>query len=333
MTRRLLNRLLTPYLLSAALLVSGLAHAEEPDDEAPVIAPETVGTWRFRDDQRPIKAMALGGSVTAWPKGSYSQFLHLACSNVEIVNQGKARIGARQLKQRFVKQLLKNRRIKITDHRQVWLLFQGGLNSLGQPERTNRDVSEIFLEAHQAGVKVVALSLMSWGSPGRWRDAKGLHKHANTRLAVDFVLGKLTPAQALGRWALSRKSDQWQPGELPDIAVDLYDSDLRHRAAPLLDEARLRPRVAADPWVKSQLRELPEAERAAALDRYVKLATELPRWFMREELQAFDPIHPNMEGHRIMAQAVCPKLPADWGCDCGAIATMKWSVKGGGLVR
>jgi hypothetical protein len=45
-------------------------------------------------------------------------------------------------------------------------------------------------------------------------------------------------------------------------------------------------------------------------------AAEIPRWFLREELRSFDHIHPNSEGHRLIAEAACPRLPASWGCEC-----------------
>ena len=52
------------------------------------------------------------------------------------------------------------------------------------------------------------------------------------------------------------------------------------------------------------------------------MAAEIPRWFLREELRSFDHIHPNSEGHRLIAEAACPRLPASWGCECpNALAT------------
>ena len=317
-------------LLPLALALSTLLPIATTARSSVPIPPETIGSWGWRDSSRPIKAMAIGGSVTAWPRGPYTAFLHAACPNVEIVNKGKVGIGARQLSERFTKQLIRNRRIKLKQH-ETYLLFQGGLNSLGLPYRTNRDVLAIFNKARKHGVKVVALSLMSWGNAKRWREARGLSPHWKTNLAVDFVTGKLTPRQALGRWARSRSNpDAWEPGELPAVAINMYDSPLRDAQAPLREDTkRLRRMVARDAFVRQQLKLVDEGDHAAELDRWTQLARELPRWFMRKDLRAFDSIHPNTAGHRIMATHVCPKLPASWGCRCDAIANMRWSRKRG----
>ncbi len=42
---------------------------------------------------------------------------------------------------------------------------------------------------------------------------------------------------------------------------------------------------------------------------------------------AFDHIHPNTEGHRLMADLACPKMPASWGCDCPLVKTLVWKGK------
>ena len=39
----------------------------------------------------------------------------------------------------------------------------------------------------------------------------------------------------------------------------------------------------------------------------------------RKELQGFDPIHPNKQGHRLIAEILCPSLPDNWDCDCEAL--------------
>ncbi len=294
------------------------------------IPPETIGTWRWRDPSRAIKAMAIGGSVTAWPRGPYTAYLHAACPNVEIVNKGKVGIGAYQLKQRFKMQLLRNRRAKYRQH-ETWLLFQGGLNSLGLPYRTNRDVLKIFNLARKHGVRVAALSLMSWGNARRWRGARGLASHWRTNLAVQFVTGKLTPKEALGTWSRSRANpDAWEEGELPAIAINMYDSALRHRGAALKpDTARLRRLVETNAFVRKRLKGLSPDQRAAELERWVQIEREMPRWFMRQDLRAFDSIHPNTKGHGVMAAHVCPHLPKSWGCECDVIPTMKWSRRRG----
>jgi hypothetical protein len=65
--------------------------------------------------------------------------------------------------------------------------------------------------------------------------------------------------------------------------------------------------------------------------RAMAQARAVPQWFMRKDLQAFDHIHPNMEGHRIIAKTACPSLPEAWSCDCTRIDTLVWDRKQGSL--
>lgn len=299
----------------------------------PPIAPEEVGTWGFRQAGRPHKAVVIGGSVSAWPRGSYSQFLEAACPRVEIVNKGKARIGARQLRERFTKQVLRNARIRAhrSEFASFTLIFHGGLNSVGTPGLANEQLRKTFVAAHKRGMRVIALSLNPWGSTRRWRGGKGLRSLWHTRQAVNFVLGRLTPAQALGRYARGRTEQGWIAGELPDVGVDLYDSSLRDAAAPLLEPDVVTRALRADKRLRRRLKAVPEAEREATFASWVETARSVPRWWMRRDLRAFDDIHPNLEGHRIIAELACPKLPAAWGCQCDALAKMRWDVKAGGL--
>ena len=161
--------------------------------------PETIGTWRFKKKDRPVKVITLGASVSAWPRGNYSQHIQKACKRVEVVNRAKARIGGPQLKERFVKQVLRNRRVRVKNHEAVWLMFQGGLNTIGTPTMTNNYLRSIYLRAHRKGIKVMGLTLGPWGSKVRWRGGKGLVYRRWTRRVNDFVMGKLTPEKALGR--------------------------------------------------------------------------------------------------------------------------------------
>ena len=39
-------------------------------------------------------------------------------------------------------------------------------------------------------------------------------------------------------------------------------------------------------------------------------------YIKKKELRAFDHIHPNAEGHLLLAKTICPKAPESWGCDC-----------------
>jgi hypothetical protein len=313
----------------AAMAVGGVARAE--DGAAEAAAPEPVGNWRFRHDDRPVKVVVIGGSVSAWPKGGFGEFVEAACPRVEVVNRGKARLGALDLKRRFQKQVLQNRRIDATKFEAMWVIFNGGLNSVGMPERTNGWVADVLKAAKAAGMGTIAMSIGPWGdeTDRRWRGAGGLDYQDMTRRTVDFLMGRLTPEQAFGAEAAGRAA--FEPGELPDIAVDVYDSELRDKAAELRDEERTARQVAQAKSVKAELAKLSEGEAGARLAARIAQARELPRWYLRKELRSFDHIHPNMDGHRVMAQTMCPKLPAAWGCNCAAMAGMTWSAEAGGL--
>lgn len=325
-------RVRIPFLVALAALVGPAVApaAASAQDEAPPasLPPETAGNWRFKSADRPVKAVVVGGSVAAWPKGSFSQFLEAACPRTEIVNRAKEKLGAQQLNERFRKQVLQNRRLRLADHEETWLVFLGGLNSIGTPEMTNRWVARTLREAKANGIRTIGLTVGPWGSEQdrRWKGARGLEYRRMTKLAVDFVMGRLTPFEAFGP---GHERDEYAPGELPEIAVDLYDSPLRDASADPRPEGRLPRLVAADPWVRTQVRDLPPDEKDSRLAALVEEAREIPRWFLRRELHAFDHIHPKMEGHRIIAETTCPKLPASWGCRCDAIATMSWDPKTG----
>ncbi len=312
--------------------VGGVTPAAAQDDAPEVELPEPVGTWRFREDDRPVKVVIIGGSVSAWPKGGFGEFVEAACPRVEVVNRGKARLGALQLKKRFQKQVLQNRRVDPKSYESMWMIFNGGLNSVGMPERTNGWVADVLKAAKGAGIGTIALSIGPWGddSDRRWRGAGGLHYQDVTRLAVDYLMGRVSPEVAFGPEAAGRA--EYEAGEQPDIAVDLYDSELRDKGAALRDEEVTRRQVSLDHKVRSELAAIPdEAARAARLDALVAQARELPRWYLREELRAFDRIHPNLDGHRVIAETMCPKLPAAWGCQCAALPNIVWSAEARGL--
>jgi hypothetical protein len=307
-------------------LAGANARAQEPEPAgtpAPAEEVEPPPTWRFKHKDRPVKVVVLAGSIGAWPKQPYAQRLAELCKNVEVRNLSKVGFGAFQLRQRFKQQFLDNPYVNLKDPElEYWLVFQGGLNSVGTPERTNHDIRELFMLAHARGLKVVALSLTPWGDdsdPKRWAGAAGLRYLRATRTVVDFVLGALTPRQALGEFASRRAGGAdapWQPEELPEVAVDLYRSALRDEAAALRDVEAMRAALAKDgPW-KREHADLDPIAREAALAADASEAAEVPRWFLRGELRSFDHIHPNTEGHRLIAETACPSLPASWGCTC-----------------
>jgi hypothetical protein len=300
------------WALVGTLLFAASARAEE------------VGSWRFSDDQRPTKVVVVGGSVSAYPAGSFAQWLPSACDKIEVVNRGQAKLGAFELRQRFISQVLKNRRVE-KDHN-LWLVFLGGLNSVGNPDKTNLEVGKTMKAAKEAGLSTMLVSINPWGAETdrRWKGLEGIAYWEHTQRTVDFGARRLTPDAALGRHKaeLVDAEGKWLPGVMPDVSIDVWDSRLRHIDAPLRDTTRLEKEAKRSAWLKKRLASAtdPEAEKA----RLIAQASELPRWFMRPELMAFDAIHPNAEGHKLIARAICAKAPSSWGCHCERLDALAW---------
>lgn len=328
MTRNTMNmrRSLVAITCGWGLLASAQARAQEPvTGPEGTVAPEVEPppTWKFKHKDRKVKVVVLAGSIGAWPKQPYAERFAGLCKHVEVKNLSKVGFGALQLKQRFRQQFLDNPHVNLRDpDNEYWLVFQGGLNSVGTPERTNHDIREMFVLAHAKGLKVVALSLTPWGDDTdkkRWGGVGGLRYQRATRTVVDFVLGTLTPQQALGEYIGKRAAGAgapWQAEELPEVAVDLYRSALRDSQAALRDAEALRKALEKDRAWQKQHEALDPAAREAALQAEAEAAAEIPRWFLRADLRSFDHIHPNTEGHRLIAETACPRLPESWGCDC-----------------
>jgi hypothetical protein len=311
-------------------VAQALAPPEISDDPNAAEAeppPEPPPTWRFRDTDKPVKVVVLAGSVGAWQRDPYAKHFENWCSNVEVENLSMTGYGAWALRQRFMSHVVANGYVNLRDPAyEYWLVFQGGLNSVAMPEKTNKEIRQLFLSAHQRNMKVVALSLTPWGDESdtrRWQGLTGLDYKRYTQKVVDFELGRLSPKQALGRYVDVREdpSAAWDPAELADIGVDLYDSALRDRNAPLREIQALRTELERSKTWQKRFAELDPSTRELALDEQAQLAAELPRWFMREELRSFDHIHPNEDGHRLLAQIACPQLPASWACTCPPLDT------------
>jgi hypothetical protein len=309
----------------ATALVAGVpasTRADEPvaDPAAPV--EEAAPTWRFKQADRKVKVVVVAGSIGAWPKQPYAEEIERLCKNVEVKNLSQVGQGAWALKKRFKSQVLGNRRVNLRDESlEYWLVYGGGLNSVGTPKSTNKHMRDLFVIAHGNRFKVVGLSLTPWGdeSDRKWRGYEGLGRRRATQQVVDYTLGRLTPEQAFGEYGGKRpggRTAPWDPIELPDVGIDLYDSDLRDREAAAADLETTKAALAKDKKWKAATAKLDEAARAAQLDADAAALAELPRWFLREDLRSFDHVHPNAEGHRIMAATMCPKLPASWGCTC-----------------
>lgn len=288
-----------------------LPESEEPDP-----------TWRWKQADKPVKIAVIAGSVGAFAGDSFHKRLGGVCENVEIRNLAKTGIGALQMKQRFRAQVLKNRYVNLRDENyEHWVFVGTGVNSIGMPEMTNHYIKGLVELAHGVGMKAVVLTPQPWGKDGtsKFKGLDGLEKRDATQIVVDYVMGRSTPAKALGRYAAKRSvaaDAPWNASEVVDLGIDLYDSKLRHEDAELRDVETMRRLLEKDHgWKKAHAGLDPEAYEAA-LSADAERAAGVPQFFMRPELRGFDYIHPNSEGHRVIAQVTCPSLPESWGCNC-----------------
>ncbi len=281
------------------------------------------GPWKTT---RPIKAVVIGGSISMYYAGNFGQYLQYGCHNVEVLNRGKVGAGGAALAKIFREQVVADRAVMAPLQLQTqgqkgnaWVLFQGGLNSVGTPDSTAWFLSRLFASAHDSGFRVLALSLTPWGSDddARFGGWTGLKFVRATEQVVAFVMGRLTPKQAFGARAKER-DDAWQPGELPEVGVDLYHSPLRAGSQnPLRAKGPLESTFASSPFAK-------RAEEKRAL---VQAAQAVPQLYLAQKYRDFDHLHPNGEGHRLIAALVCQQAPAQWGCDCDVIRRAGWKGK------
>jgi hypothetical protein len=319
-------------MLAAVCAASPTAATAAVAEDATQTASESARpTWRFREDDRSVKVVVLAGSVGAFQKMPYARHLEQKCSNVEVENLSKTGQGAWALKKRFADQALDNPRVDPhAEGQEHWLVLGGVVNSIGMPASTSHHFRRLFLMAHRAGYKVVALTPTPWGDEGdrRWRGLDGLQRRKKTEHVIDFLFGRSTPRQALGSHAPKRGDADapWIADELPDIAIDLYDSPLRDKGAEPRDIAAMRDALARDRQWQRDHADLDAATRALELEADAQKAAELPQWYMREELRAFDHIHPNEHGHRLMAAVMCPELPASWGCTCESVEAAEQAI-------
>jgi hypothetical protein len=320
----MLGSALSPVADARRAIEPPAVETAEPVAPEPGVEPEVEPppTWRFRHDDKPVKVVVLAGSIGAYSRQPYAVQLQSLCANVEVRNISQTGLGAWALKQRFEQQVLDNPHLRWdVDGQEHWLVFGGGLNSVGNPRSTNHHMRRLFELAHRRGMKVVGLGLTPWGDDRdkRWRGVAGLKSRRNTQHVVDFTMGRLTPEQALGELASKRHvaaDDPWDPSELADIGIDLYDSPLRDLEAPLRDLEPMRELLAkSKEWQRAHT-ELDELQRQTKLEVDARELVEIPRWYLRKSLRSFDHIHPNEEGHRLMAELMCPSLPESWGCAC-----------------
>lgn len=294
------------------------------------------GRWRFSDETRPVKAVVIGGSVSAWPTGSFSDWIPAMCPKVEIVNRGKAKLGTQALRGRYRDEVTKNRVLRVAERtgagEEIWLVFMAGLNSIGNPEATNIEVTKSFAAAHDDGLRVMGLTPNPWGAEydRRWKGHDGLLYFEHTQKVVDHFFGRLDVETALGRYADGRT--ELIPAERADVTVDLWTGSLRDAEASVRDADKLARDVRRSSVVRARTKELPEGEKEAAVAALTARASELPRWYMQDRFKSFDAIHPNADGHREIARAICAAAPPSWGCDCASIDRGVWDRKAGQIV-
>lgn len=311
--------------LATGALVLGLATLAPAQRRDPAGYATLDPAWHFTQPGRRVKVVLIAGSIGAFRDHPYGRLIHEWCEDAEIRNVSRVGQGAPQLYAHFRAEVIENPRVPLGARgTELWLLFGGGLNSAGTPQRTNRAIRQIFELAYQRRVGVVALTLTPWGSdddPARWSGARGLRALRSTRSVVDFVMGRATPAEALGGYARERRRvdgphAHWIESERPNVAIDLYDSPLRHRTAEPWPIERTRAELASDPAWRREVAALSDAGRAARLERDARELAEAPRYFLDPSYRGFDHIHPNRAGHRVIAETMCPQLPASWGCAC-----------------
>ena len=283
----------------------------EPDDD-----------WQFEEPDRHVKVVLLAGSIGAFQDGPYAHLVHDWCGNVEIRNLSRVGFGASQLYGVFQREVLRHRQFPWSDSSvELWLLWNGGLNSAITSARTNRFIRRTFVDAHARHMRVVGLSLTPWGAfdDTRWTGARALETHDSTQRIVDFVMGRGAPGELMGAFASDRGAGApsgYTPEESADVRVDLNDSDLRDRSARARDIAEMRRVVSRDGRWRHAFGALPDDQRTARLDADTTRLAEMGRWFLRSDYRSFDDVHPNRQGHRRIAELVCPSLPASWGCRC-----------------
>lgn len=289
----------------------------------PVHAAPPSGPWRT---ERANKAVVIGGSISMYYAGNFGQYLQYGCKDLEVLNKGKVGAGGAELARIFREQVLGDRAVLAplvrstpTKKGRAWLLFQGGLNSVGTPDSTAWFLSRLFDAAHAAGFQVLALSLTPWGSDDdpRFQGWQGLRMVRATEQVVDYVMGRLNPQQACGVRAKGH-ADRWQACELPDIGVDLYHSPLRAGSGtPLRARGPLESSFSASPYGR-------HVDKKQAL---IAAAQTVPQTFLAQKYRDFDHVHPNGEGHKLIAALVCQQAPPAWQCDCDAIRHAAWKGK------
>lgn len=267
---------------------------------------------------RPYKAVVIGGSISKYFAGNFGQFLAFGCSKLEVINRGEVGAGGAKLKKNLQQEVLnKPAVLQAMQGGKGWILFQGGLNSVMQVRGTTQRLAELFALAHSADLRVLALSLTPWGaeSDARFAGWKGLQLHEATA-EVSRFLARQTAA-GHGKGTKAAEDTGWTADQLPDIGIDLWNSELRDAAAALRPAGPLEASFASSPYRK-------DTERKA---QWIAAARAVPRHYLAAQYRGFDHTHPGTAGHRLMAALACQQAPREWQCDCDAIRRSRWKGK------
>lgn len=151
------------------------------------------------------RVAALGDSITdeRVGGGGYLKFLRAACPESRFEDFGKGGDMTNQMRTRLLRDLLPAHQKRQFDT----LLVYGGVNDLYSDltagrtnERIEAELSRVYAEAHQQGLRVVAVTVSPWG---------GFHRYFNQRRGNNTRL--------LNAWILERESKR----EV-DVVVDSY---------------------------------------------------------------------------------------------------------------
>ncbi len=267
--------------------------------------------WGFTQS-KPVELLVVGGSIAAYLGGGYPDLLAAVCPGAEVVNLSRTSQSARAQRQ-VLEGALRALPRRARPGSERWLLLPASVNSVAAPEVLRREGRKAVAIAHRAGWRVLALGPSPWGRErdGRWwRGLKGLQMARATEAARRSFLGP---------------DDEGGIGA--DFAVDPLATELAQSDAELRPAAPLERELAHGALGRRLVAAVrrggaSEAEARAAL---LAEAQAVPRRYLRPEYHSFDSTHPNFAGHKILAAALCPALPAAAACDCAALPTLQWS--------
>ena len=303
------------------------AAAKASDEKKPKVKPRA--RWKFKKQEKPVKVIVLAGSIGAKRRAAYHDQLEGVCSATEFVNLSKVGHAVQGLISIWQREVSENRRLTRSrgPEEEHWALFGGGLNNIGSRGHYSAAhyMLKLFARMKRDGFGVIATSVSPWGDnkDDRWEGYSGLLVHRTSLALADFLAGELSPREALGRYLRYRRkshpSERFEPSELPARSINLYTSALRENEAEANDFERGRKMLLRSRAWRKNTRKMTGAARAVKLQQDAEELAGLPQWYLRSELQGFDPIHPNATGHRLMAAVICPELPDSWKCDCAAL--------------